>query len=145
GGAISTKGVDLANWMRLSLVKVEFKGERLLPAAIIDGLHAPRIYESQSEFAEFGAAHYGLGFQCQSYRGDRVLFHGGGWPGWGAQMTLVPDFGIGIAILTNRTPSAVLGMLTWYIIDRLQGREPINWRERSREHRQQPLPHMPVH
>jgi len=143
-GAINTSVVDLANWMRLHLGKGEFNGERLLPAALIDGLHAPRIYESQSEFAEFGAAHYGLGFQCQSYRGDRVLFHGGGWPGWGAQMTLVPDFGIGIAILTNRTPSAVLGMLTWYIIDRLRGREPINWRERFREQREQALAQMHV-
>ena len=129
-GAINTSVADLANWMRLHLGKGEFDGERLVPAALIDELHAPRVYESQSEFAEFGAAHYGLGFQCQSYRGERVVFHGGGWPGWGARMTLVPDFGIGVAILTNRSPSELLGTLTWYIIDRLRGREPVDWRER---------------
>jgi hypothetical protein len=33
----------------------------------------------------------------QSYRGDRLVSHGGGWPGWGTLMTLVPDFGIGVA------------------------------------------------
>ena len=141
-GAINTSVVDLANWMRLHLGKGEFNGECLLPAALMDALHAPRVYESQSEFAEFGAVHYGLGFQCQSYRGDRVLFHGGGWPGWGARMTLVPDFGIGVAILTNRNPSEVLGTLTWYIIDRLRGREPIDWRGRFRERRGQALAQM---
>ena len=141
-GAINTTVADLANWMRLHLGKGEFNGERLLPAALIGALHAPRVYESHSEFAEFGAAHYGLGFQCQSYRGDRVLFHGGGWPGWGALMTLVPDFGIGVAVLTNRNPSEVLGALTWYIIDRLRGREPIDWRERSRKRREQAIAQM---
>jgi CubicO group peptidase (beta-lactamase class C family) len=54
-GAINTSVVDLANWMRLHLGKGEFNGERLLPAALIDALHAPRVYESQSEFAEFGS------------------------------------------------------------------------------------------
>ena len=143
-GAINTSVVDLANWMRLHLGKGVFHGERLLPAALIDALHAPRVYESQAEFAEFGAAHYGLGFQCNSYRGDRLLFHGGGWPGWGARMTLVPDFGIGVAVLTNRNPSDVLGTLTWYIIDRLRGREPIDWRERYGKRREQAIAQMQV-
>jgi hypothetical protein len=57
-----------------------------------------------------------LAFQLNSYRGDRLVFHGGGWPGWGTLMTLVPDFGIGIAVFTNRSPSEVTSTLTWYII-----------------------------
>ena len=80
GGAINTSVADLANWMRLHLGKGEFDGERLLPAALIGELHAPRVYNTVPGFAEFGEAHYGLGFQCQSYRGDRLVSHGGGWP-----------------------------------------------------------------
>ena len=57
-------------------------------------------------------------------------------------MTLVPDFGIGVAVLTNRSPSEVPTTLTCYIIDRLRGREPIAWRERGRERRQQFLAQM---
>jgi CubicO group peptidase (beta-lactamase class C family) len=141
-GAINTSVADLANWMRLHLGKGEFDGERLLPAALSGELQAPRVYDTQSGFAEFGAAHYGLGFRCQSYRGDRLVFHGGGWPGWGALMTLVPDFGIGVAVLTNRSPSEVPATLTWHIIDRLRGREPIDWRERFRKRREQALAQM---
>jgi CubicO group peptidase (beta-lactamase class C family) len=141
-GAINTSVADLANWMRLHLGKGEFNGERLLPAALIDALHAPLVYDTQPGFPEFGAAHYGLGFRCQSYRGDRLVFHGGGWPGWGTLMTLVPDSGIGVAVLTNRSPSEVLGTLTWYIIDRLRGREPIDWRERVRKRREQAIAQM---
>ena len=46
GGAINTSVADLANWMRLHLGKGEFDGERLLPAALIDELHAPRVYNT---------------------------------------------------------------------------------------------------
>jgi CubicO group peptidase (beta-lactamase class C family) len=141
-GAINTSVVDLANWMRLHLGKGEFDGERLLPAALIDELHAPRVYNTAPGHAEFGQAHYGLGFQSNSYRGDRLVFHGGGWPGWGTLMTLVPDFGIGIAVFTNRSPTEVPSALTWYIIDRLRGREPVEWRARSRKQRDEFIAHM---
>jgi CubicO group peptidase (beta-lactamase class C family) len=141
-GAINTSAADLASWMRLHLGKGEFNGERLLPAALIDALHVPLVYDFRPSFAELGAAHYGLGFRCQSYRGDRLVFHGGGWPGWGTLMTLVSDSGIGVAVLTNRSPSEVLGTLTWYIIDRLRGRKPIDWRERFRKQREQTLAQM---
>ena len=57
-------------------------------------------------------------------------------------MTLVPDFGIGVAVLTNRSPSEVPTTLTWYIIDRLRGREPIDWRERFRKRREELIAQM---
>ena len=143
-GAINTSVADLANWMRLHLGKGEFDGERLLPAALIGELHAPRVHYTQPGFAEFGEAHYGLGFRCQSYRGDRLVWHGGGLVGWGALMTLVPEFGIGVAVLTNRSPSEVSTTLTWYIIDRLRGREPVDWRERFRKRREEMIAQMEV-
>jgi hypothetical protein len=115
----------------------------LLPAALIGELRAPpRVYDTQPGFAEFGEAHYGLGFRCQSYRGDRLVFHGGGLPGCGALMTLVPDFGIGVTVLANRSPSKVPATLTWHVIDQLRGREPIDWRERVRKRREQTLAQM---
>ena len=142
GGAINTSVTDLASWMRLHLGKGEFEGERLLPAALVGELHAPRVYNTTPGYAEFGEAHYGLGFQCFSYRGDRLVQHSGGWTGWGTLMTLVPDFGIGVAVLTNRSPSEVPPTLTWHIIDRLRGREPVDWRERSRKRREDSIAHM---
>jgi CubicO group peptidase (beta-lactamase class C family) len=138
-GAINTCVTDLAQWMRLHLAKGEYERERLLPAALINELHAPRIYNCAPSEAELGEEHYGLGFRSAYYRGDRFVGHGGGWPGWGALMTLVPDFGLGVAVLTNRSPSAVPEILTWYILDRLRGRDPVDWRERRRKQRQEVL------
>jgi CubicO group peptidase (beta-lactamase class C family) len=122
-GAMTTSVAGFANWMRLHLGKGEWDGERLLPAQLIGELHAPRVYiPMQSPYAEFDGAHYGLGFQCTSYRGDRLIWHGGGWPGWNTQMTLVPHFGIGVAVFTNRSPNGVTEALTYYAIDYLRAR-----------------------
>ena len=143
-GAINTSVTGLANWMRLHLDKGEFDGERLLPAALINELHASRAFISAPNLAEFGQALYGLGFQTNYYRGDRMVFHGGGWVGWGSLMTLMPDLGIGIAVLTNRSPSEVPSTLTWYILDRLRGREPVEWRARFLKQRDEFIAHMQV-
>lgn len=143
-GAINTSVADLGNWMRLHLGKGEFHGERLLPATLVEQLHAPLAHVGKSEFSEFGQAHYGLGFQSNTYQGDRVVSHSGGWNGWGSLMTLIPEAGIGVAVLTNRSPSEVPPILTWYILDRLRGREPVDWLARFRKMRDDFIVHIPA-
>ena len=143
-GAINTSVTDLANWMRLHLGKGEFDGERLLPASLVEQLHAPVAHVGRSEFSEFGHGHYALGFQSNTYHGDRLMWHGRGWNGWGSLMTLVPDAGIGVAVLTNRSPSAVPQILTWYIVDRLRRREPVDWFARFHKMRDDFIAHIPV-
>jgi CubicO group peptidase (beta-lactamase class C family) len=137
-GAMNTSVADLGHWMLLHLAKGDYDGEQLLSAALINELHAPRIYYASPGDAEFGAAHYGLGFRSTHYRGDRLVWHSGGHIGWSAMMTLILDFGLGVAVLTNLSPpNGVTEILTRYIVDRLRGREPVNWRERHRKWRQQ--------
>ncbi len=143
-GAINTSVENIANWMLLHLGKGEFEGKRLVPASLIDELHAPHAFIASPGQAEFGQDHYGLGFRSNTYRGDRIVYHGGGWPGWGTLMTLVPELGIGIAVFTNRDPSQVSQTLTWYIIDQLRGRNPVDWRERGRKQREEIIAHFAV-
>ena len=139
-GAMTTSVADFAHWMRLHLGKGELDGIRLVPTELITELHAPRVHiPQQSLYPEFNGGHYGLGFQCLNYRSDRWVWHGGGWPGWNTQMTLLPDFGIGVAVFTNRSPNGVTEALTCYVIDRLRGREPIAWRERFRRRREEAI------
>src|SRR5262249_753405 len=141
-GAINPSVSDLAHWMCLHLGKGEHEGERLVPAALINELHAPRIYYAAPPDVEFGAEHYGLGLRSMHYRGDRLVWHGGGWVGWNTLMTLVPDAGLGIAVFTNRSANAVSPILTWYIVDHLRKRDPVDWRERSRKRLHDALAHM---
>ena len=78
-GGINTSIASFANWLRLHLDKGEFEGQRMLSPSLIQQLPTPRVHVGASEFAEYGDAHYGLGFRSRGYRGERVVLHGGGW------------------------------------------------------------------
>jgi len=134
-GGINTSITSFANWLRLHLDKGEFEGQRLLSPTLIQELQTPRVYVAASEFAEYGDQHYGLGFRSHSYRGERVVRHGGGWSGWSTEMTMLPDRGVGVAVFTNRSQSVVPEILANYVFDRVCGKEPIPWLDRLRERR----------
>jgi CubicO group peptidase (beta-lactamase class C family) len=134
-GGINTSIASFANWLRLHLDKGEFEGQRLLSPALIQQLQTPRVHAWTSEFPEYGDVHYGLGFRSHWYRGERVVWHTGGWFGWSTLMTVLPDRGVGVAVFTNRNPSAVPEILANHVFDRVCGKEPIPWLDRLREQR----------
>jgi CubicO group peptidase (beta-lactamase class C family) len=138
-GSINTSIASFANWLRLHLDKGEFEGQRLLSPALIQQLHTPRVHEAAPAFAEYSDMHCGLGFRLHSYRGERVVLHGGGWIGWGTRMAMLPDHGVGVAVFTNRDPSAVPEILANYVFDRVCCKEPIPWLDRYRELRRKSL------
>src|SRR5215813_3255898 len=134
-GAINTSIASFANWLRLHLDNGEFEGQRLLSPALIRQLQTPRVHTSAPEFAEYGDTHYGLGFRLETYRGERVVWHGGGWSGWSTLMKMLPDRGVGVAVFTNRTQNMAPEILANYIFDRACGKEPIPWLDRLRKRR----------
>jgi len=143
-GGINTSIASFANWLRLHLDKGEFEGQRLLSPALIQELQTPRVHVAASQFAEVGDMHYGLGFRLRSYRGERVVWHGGGFIGWGTLMTMLPDRGVGVAVFTNRNQSAVVDILANYVFDRVCGKEPISWLDRYRELRRKAVAQVDV-
>lgn len=143
-GGINTPIASLANWLRFHLDKGEFEGQRVLSPALMRQLQTPRVHVSAGEFAEYSDVHYGLGLRSHSYRGERVVWHGGGWIGWGTLMTMLPDRGVGVAVLTNRSPSAVPEILANYVFDQACGKEPIPWFDRYRERRRKMVAQLDV-
>jgi hypothetical protein len=70
-----------------------------------------------------------------TYRGRRIVQHGGGIDGFTSLATLLPDDSVGVIILTNKGGSPVTSNVTWQVIDRLTDQTPVDWAERSREDR----------
>jgi Domain of unknown function (DUF3471)/Beta-lactamase len=141
-GGINTSIASFANWLRFHLDKGEFEGQRLLSPNFIQELQTPRVHVAASQFAEYGDVHYGLGFRLCTYRGERVVWHGGGYTGTFAPMTMLPDRGIGVAVLTNK--NMVPEILANYVVDRACGKEPIPWLDRFRELRRKLLAQLEV-
>jgi hypothetical protein len=70
---------------------------------------------------------YGMGWMMSAYRGHRLLQHGGNIDGFSAMVTLMPDDGIGMVILTNMdgTQFPTVAMLNIY--DQLLGYHDVDW------------------
>jgi CubicO group peptidase (beta-lactamase class C family) len=134
-GGLSTSIASFANWLHFHLGKGEFKGQRLVSPGLIQELQKPRVHVGASEFAEYSDVHYGLGFRSHGYRGERVVWHGGGFTGTNTLMMLLPDRGVGVAVLANNgmKPLFAPHILANYVFDRACGKEPAPWLDRFRE------------
>jgi tetratricopeptide (TPR) repeat protein len=121
------------------LGKGEFEGQRLLSPGLIQEIQKPRVHVGAPEFAEYSDVHYGLGLRSHSYRGERVVWHGGGFTGTNTLMMLLPDRGVGVAVLANSgmTPPFAPHILANYVFDRVCGKEPAPWLDRFCEQRRE--------
>lgn len=127
GGIVSTVR-DLSSWLLARL------GHRpdVLGAGALAQLHAPAMIGGvgAAAFDERQPMGYALGCQVESYRGTRVVRHGGNLMGYSSDVTVVPGAGIGIAILTNLHTTSLRDALPLMVLDRLLGLEPTPWGER---------------
>ena len=137
-GGINASVSDMAKWARFLLDGKA--GERqLLSAQALREMTTPRVHMARSEFTEIGDSHYGLGLFCEHYRGERTIAHSGSWTGWGTLMTIQPERRAGVVVLTNRAPGSTNAILTYAVLDRLCGRDPIDWFGRLAPRRKQAL------
>jgi len=72
---------------------------------------------------------YALGLNVRDYRGERVLTHTGGLPGYVSRVTMVPDRKLGVVVLTNQESGEAFEAITWGILDHFMGAEPFDWLE----------------
>ncbi|HET7039020.1 MAG TPA: serine hydrolase, partial [Gemmatimonadales bacterium] len=70
---------------------------------------------------------YALGFGVRDYRGEKVVSHTGGLPGYVSRLTLVPDRRLGIMVLTNQESGAAFEAITYRILDHYLGAPPVDW------------------
>ena len=118
-GGIVSSVADLAQWLLARL------GRRtdVLPGSTLEQLHRPAMLGgiAVDRFAEIASLGYGLGCQVESYRGQRIVHHGGNIPGFSSDVCVVPGADIGIAVLTNLDSSYLRLPLMYGIIDLVSG------------------------
>lgn len=105
-GAVHSSARDLATWMRFQLGDGTFGGKRLVSAASMDEMHGPQVFvpttpafRTARQLRHFAA--YGFGWQVWDYRGHLMLWHTGNGDGQLAYVVLLPDEGLGIAVVTS--------------------------------------------
>jgi CubicO group peptidase (beta-lactamase class C family) len=70
---------------------------------------------------------YGEGWQLSDYRGHKLVWHTGGWPGMVSRLTLLPEHGLGVIVLTNAELSAPFNAITMRVLDAYLGAPRTDW------------------
>jgi len=133
-GGINASAVDMARWMTVLLQKGRLAdGSRLfseqtarelatLVTPIPIGKTPPELAGLQPNFRG-----YALGLNVHDYRGHKIVTHTGGLPGYVSKVTLVPDLGLGVAVLTNQESGEAFSAITWGIVDHYLGAPGTDW------------------
>jgi CubicO group peptidase (beta-lactamase class C family) len=114
-GGITTSANDYARWLAFLLSAWPAEGSDRAKATIRSmqyggGLPQGRTRPGREAQACRIAVTYGAGLLAgHDCTLGQVLFHGGGFPGYGSHMLLIPDAGAGVFALTNRTYSGPSG------------------------------------
>lgn len=89
GGGIHSTVEDMARW------DIALNSERLLKRQSLGQMWEPVRLNS-------GASHgYGFGWEISSIDGHRVVWHAGGWTGFSAQISRLPEDRLTVIVLTN--------------------------------------------
>lgn len=117
GGLITTAD-DMARWLAVNLQKGELDGKRVFPAALFETAHS-RLAKTGSEFPPFTRDHYGLGWHIGKYEDYAQLHHFGGFAGFSAHVSFLPEEGLGVAVMINDAVAGtrVMNLLAAYAYD----------------------------
>jgi len=130
GGIISSSN-DMANWLIFQLNNGIWKNDTILDPKVQNILWTPHNNYTISITAKernpgTNFSSYGLGWGVTDYYGNRVITHGGGYDGMYSQVAMVPEWNLGIVILTNSMKS-IATPLRYYIINQFIEKASKEW------------------
>lgn len=133
-GGIMSGASDMARWLVTQLDSGRAPdGTRVFPAAQVRELWQVvtpiPVRDGPPELAAVRPRFlgYGLGVNVRDYRGERLLTHTGGLPGYVSLVMLFPDRRTGVAVLTNAESGAAFNALGHAIADAALGAPRTDW------------------
>ena len=109
---------DISNWLLFNVNKGEFKGKSVYHPDMLRKVHTSYtdVGNKGNIFTEVG---YGLGWHISEYKGQKVLYHNGGFLGHTAKISFMPDQKIGVAVFANESffGDNIADLLTSYTFD----------------------------
>jgi len=133
-GSINSDVEEMLHYIQFHIDSGRYNGRAILSKENASLMETPQMLVGDQEIwpDELGVATYGLGLSVTSYRGRKLVQHGGGIDGFISQMSWLPKERIGIMVLTNMSgTNPVPNIVTRNVIDRLLGLAPIDWVART--------------
>ena len=133
-GAIISSINDLSNWLIAQMNGGMFKGNQVIPAAIIKETLQPASLTGSvpDKYFENLGSTYGMGRNTLSYKGHYLTQHGGAIGGIYSNISFMPADSIGVIVFTNGAHAGQLpGIIANTIYDKLLGLSETPWSDRS--------------
>ena len=116
-------------WLRLNASRGKFGDRQIIKAATLADIHSPQMATGVSvERADVSQSTYCLGWGIETYRGHRLLAHGGGIDGFITQVAILPDDGLGVVVFANMDGTSSCTVVLKHAIDRVLALPPGDWR-----------------
>ncbi len=137
-GSINANITEMLKYVTMHLNQGQSEGREIIPATQARQMQAPQMVIPPPTIAgpgglELGHESYGMGFFINTYRGHKLVHHGGNIDGFSAEVNFLPNDSIGIVVLTNLNGTPTRDFIPYMIYDRLLGLDPINWSGRFKE------------
>jgi CubicO group peptidase (beta-lactamase class C family) len=100
-GGMFASASDMGRWLNMNMNNGKLNGKQVIPAEIVQAVHTGYTPTLRSNEPFTGEGQYGLGWQIGKYRNEKVIYHHGGFIGYGSHVSYLPDKKIGIAVLVN--------------------------------------------
>jgi CubicO group peptidase (beta-lactamase class C family) len=133
-GGINASADDMARWLMVQLAHGRLSdGTRLFSdntwRQLTTMVTPMPIGNPQSELAGLrpNFRGYALGLNVLDYRGQKVLIHSGGLPGYVSRVMMIPAAELGIAVLTNQESGEAFDAIAYRIADHYLGALPTDW------------------
>jgi len=108
-GGVHSSVEDLSNWVSMLLSEGRYDNKQLLSAATVRQLCSPQtiipVKKPGIEHTHFAA--YGLGWFIRDIRGYKQVLHTGQDVGMVSEISMIPELGLGIIVLTNSESNAI--------------------------------------
>ncbi|MBN1317142.1 MAG: serine hydrolase [Anaerolineales bacterium] len=133
-GSINSSLTDMVNWLSLHLNKGKFKDRGVISEANMAQMHTPQmvipsmpgldIFLKQKDIDH---SSYGLGWFIYSFRGHKLVEHGGNIDGFSSLVSFLPNDNMGAVVLTNKESCLLPNALIFDLYERLLGLERTDW------------------
>ena len=124
-GGVYSSVHDMARWMNVQLAQGKLENGtalfspksqqamwQMITPQVVPEPSVPALAAARPNFAG-----YGEGWSLSDYRGQKLVWHTGGWPGMVSRVTLVPEQKLGIVVLTNQEVGAAFNAVTMDVLD----------------------------
>ncbi|MCA1711814.1 MAG: serine hydrolase [Actinobacteria bacterium] len=134
-GGIWSNAQEMAQWVLARLGVPLADGSELLSSSALREMHTPAMVKPRTalDLPGLHSLGYALATEIVSYRGHRLVHHGGNLHGFCSDVYLAPEAGHAVVVLANANASGIRTAVPLIVLDQLLSLEKQSWGARLLE------------